>query len=200
MDFDSFGPMKLWNRFRDDWIVTPSAAKLFFCAAIVAAVITPVVLGYVQPSGKSGAANVFWNLFGAASPFAVFFIWIGMWRYWARIDPSPKWVRRFWFVILLAGFWCGSVLYYFLMYLPQCLKGQNERNFAPAAVGKPLRGFASILIGGWALLLVGTLLTFILPKMSGFYILFRLSICLVLFTVVYIAMRLYRLGMNRRRT
>jgi hypothetical protein len=202
MDFGDFGPMKLWNRFRDDWIVTPIAARLFFGASILTIVIAPLLLGYVEPEG-SKSINLFWGIMGAISPFGVLFIWLGMWRYWARVDNSKRWVRRFWFVILLAGFWYGSVPYYFFVYLPQYFRRINRKELhtEPRHENLVFRPgtFGSILIAGWILLFSGTLVAFIFPKAPGLKLLWPLSILLVLSTFLYAIFWLYRLGMNRNR-
>ena len=54
-----------------------------------------------------------------AGTLALFFLWLGMWRYWARLDCSTRMTKRLWFGVLLFGFWYGSCLYYFLLYRPQ---------------------------------------------------------------------------------
>lgn len=199
MKLDSFGPLRLWNRIREDWIVTATAARLFFVASILAITITPVILGYVEPNPASKATNLIWGILGAISPFGVFFIWTGMWRYWARVDSSPKWIRRFWFVILLCGLWCGSVLYYLFVYLPQFFRRQQPtaQLATPVSDTPSKRVFGSVLIGGWVLLLVATSAAFVFPRMPGLNFLWPISIFLVISTFVYILVRLFRSGTNR---
>ena len=52
-------------------------------------------------------------------------IFFGMWRYWAKIDDSKKWIKRASFVLLLLGFWWGSAIYCFIVYLPQVRRRQR---------------------------------------------------------------------------
>jgi hypothetical protein len=58
---------------------------------------------------------------GVMGPIASFFLWLGMWRHWMRLDTSKALTKRMWFVILLIGFEYGSVLYYFCVYRPQVI-------------------------------------------------------------------------------
>jgi hypothetical protein len=57
----------------------------------------------------------------------MFFVWVGMWWYWARLDASGKWAKRFWFAVLLFGFWFGAAAYYVCVYLPQIVRGDAAR-------------------------------------------------------------------------
>jgi hypothetical protein len=54
----------------------------------------------------------------------MFFLWIGMWWYWATLDDSGKWAKRFWFLMLLFGVWFGGAMYYVCVYLPQAIGGR----------------------------------------------------------------------------
>jgi hypothetical protein len=38
----------------------------------------------------------------------MFFVSVGMWWYWAKLDVSRKWAKRFWFFVLLCGFCFGA--------------------------------------------------------------------------------------------
>ena len=40
------------------------------------------------------------------------FVWVGMWWYWAKLDVSGNWARRFWFFVLLCGFCFGAAAGY----------------------------------------------------------------------------------------
>jgi hypothetical protein len=57
----------------------------------------------------------------------MFFLLVGMWWYWAKLDASGKWAKRFWFVVLLFGFWFGAAAYYVCVYLPQIVRGDTAR-------------------------------------------------------------------------
>jgi len=57
---------------------------------------------------------------------AAFFLCLGMWRYWVRLDDSNPWAKRAWFFLLLVGLWWASCLYYFLVYLPQVVRKQRS--------------------------------------------------------------------------
>lgn len=63
-----------------------------------------------------------WGILGVLGPIGLLFLWFGMWRYWVRVDDSNLWAKRAWFVVLLVGFWYGSVLYYLFAYLPQVIR------------------------------------------------------------------------------
>ncbi|MGC1381235.1 MAG: hypothetical protein WA814_09485, partial [Candidatus Baltobacteraceae bacterium] len=83
MRFDRIGPLGLWNRFDERWIGTRRAAQLFFVASLFVLGLLPVFLGRIEPSDKP-SANVFWGIVGVGGAFSVLFLWLGMWRYWAR--------------------------------------------------------------------------------------------------------------------
>jgi hypothetical protein len=203
MGFEHIGPLGLWNRFRDDWIVTRLAAWLFFFASTLSIAITPLVFGYIDTGTMSRSANFLWNAIGALAPFAVCFIWTGMWRYWARIDHSHKYARRFWFLILLCGLWFGASIYYFLVFLPQYFRRKQKLEevllrTARCDAATRIGVFGKVLIGGWFLLLSGTLLVFLFPKSGlGTEVLFVLSLFLILSTAVYGVAWLYRVGISR---
>jgi hypothetical protein len=62
-----------------------------------------------------------------AAILGLFFVWVGMWWYCARLDASGKWAKRFWFVVLLCGFCFGAAAYYVCVYLPQIVRGDSVR-------------------------------------------------------------------------
>ena len=66
--------------------------------------------------------NTLWDILGIVEALGILFLWLGMWRYWSRVDDSKHSAKRLWFLVLLIGFWWGSVLYYFLSYLPQMVR------------------------------------------------------------------------------
>jgi hypothetical protein len=121
---EPWGPSRF---FGDDWFVSRQAAVLFFLGAVCVAFATPVFLGL-------GGATVY-SWMGPARDFAgglmavgTLFLWLGMWRYWVRIDRSRPWMKRIGFFLLLIGFWYGSVIYYALFYIPQFVRrGRQEQ-------------------------------------------------------------------------
>ena len=110
--------VSLWKRLDDVWLVTNRAAKLLLICTFFVIALTPMFIGYM-PSSPSALTEMIWGAVGVCGALALFIIWVAMWRYWARVDNSNAWVKRLWFIILLAGFWYGSVLYYYCVYLPQ---------------------------------------------------------------------------------
>ena len=105
----------------DDWLTSSKIAKLFFVSSLLVIALTPVFSG-VDTSKMTFWHRLPWGLLGIVGPIALFFLWFGMWRYWLRLDNSRVWAKRVWFFILLIGFWWGSVLYYFFVYLPQIIR------------------------------------------------------------------------------
>jgi hypothetical protein len=112
----------IWTWFKDNWLITRQAAKLFAVSTALVLALTPVFLGKVDTSRMSFWTRLPWGILGILGPIALFFLWFGMWRYWVRIDRSPIWTKRMWFVVLLIGFWWGSCLYCFFAYLPQVIR------------------------------------------------------------------------------
>ncbi len=108
-----------FKRVSNAWLVSRTALILFAVASVLVVAIAPVLWGYVNFLENPGFwENLFWGVVGAAGALSMFFIWGGMWAYWTRCDSSRRAVKRIWFVILLVGFWYGSVLYYLFKYLP----------------------------------------------------------------------------------
>ena len=106
---------------RDDWLISPLISKLFFGSALCVVLFT--LEYFVGDTSKSPHwQNVLWEVLSVIESFGIFFIWLGMWRYWARLDDSKPYLKRLWFVVLLVGFWWASVLYYFSVYLPQMIR------------------------------------------------------------------------------
>jgi hypothetical protein len=115
----------LWDKFRDDWLTTAQAARLFLLAALLVLALTAVLLGSINTTRMSLWARLPVGVLGVLGPIALFFLWFGMWRYWVRIDNSRRWAKRMWFLVLLVGFWWGSCLYCFFVYLPQTYKSAS---------------------------------------------------------------------------
>jgi hypothetical protein len=118
----SFG---LVSSLRDEWLVRRQAAKLFFLATLLVLAVTPQLLGWVSPLSMPAWIRVPWAVLTISGTVALFFLWFGMWRYWARVDDSKRSTRRIWFLVLLFGFWYGSCVYYYCVYLPQVIRRER---------------------------------------------------------------------------
>jgi hypothetical protein len=108
----------LVRKLSDEWLVSSAAVKLFILSTIFVVVLIPVLFIYAQGQAST-AKQMFGGAIGVLGAPATLFLWQGMWRYWARIDHSRIWIKRCWFIVLLFGFWYGSVLYCYFVYLPQ---------------------------------------------------------------------------------
>jgi hypothetical protein len=122
MWIDKAGLPGIAARFKDDWLVSGQAAKLFFASTLLTVPFTPIFLGMLTISKMSSVGKLMWNVVGIAGTVAVFFLWLGMWRFWVRLDGSNGITKRVWFLVLLLGFWYGACLYYYFVYLPQVLR------------------------------------------------------------------------------
>jgi hypothetical protein len=113
----------IWTWYKDSWLVTRGAANLFLIATVAVIALTVLLLfGKTDTNAMSLAARLPVALLGVVGPLALFFLWFGMWRYWVRLDRSSAWTKRFWFLVLLVGFWWGSCLYCCFVYTPQVLR------------------------------------------------------------------------------
>lgn len=114
---------RLWlpsSWLKDEWLSTSTAAKLFFLSVLSVIALT---LEYnLDISAASYWQHQLWDALGVLEAISILFLWLGMWRYWTRIDDSNRSAKRLWFLVLLIGFWWGSALYYFLVYLPQTVR------------------------------------------------------------------------------
>lgn len=109
----------------DEWLSTSTAVKLFFLSALCVIALT---LEYNFDTSKASSWQLYlWDALGVVEAIGILFLWLGMWRYWARIDDSNRSGKRLWFAVLLIGFWWGSVLYYFLAYLPQTARRRRAK-------------------------------------------------------------------------
>lgn len=104
-----------FGRVSNEWLISRTAGKLFAASAFIVVAETPVIVVSRIPETVSG--NVFQALMGAAGALSLFFIWLGMWTYWVRIDKSRPAVKRLSFFVLLLGFWYGAILYFLYQYL-----------------------------------------------------------------------------------
>src|SRR5580700_3211968 len=91
----SFRPFKLsrWL-FRDDRLVSRPYAVLFAISSILVLAMIPLILGRLDPAKMSFWTRLPLGLLGVFGPLALFFLWIGMWTYWVRIDDSNRWAKR----------------------------------------------------------------------------------------------------------
>lgn len=106
----------------DDWLTTSGAAKLFFASTFLVLALFPVFRGWIDPTKMSLLMRISWTTFGALGTCALLFLWFGMWTYWVRLDDSKTYSKRLWFLVLLLGFWYGSCVYCYFVYLPQVIR------------------------------------------------------------------------------
>ncbi len=127
MPLENIGPSGVWNSFKDDWLSTRQAARLFFASTIFVLALIPVSRGLVDPARMMLWMRVPLIIFAMVGTLALLFLWIGMWKYFARVDDSSGYAKRLWFLILLVGFWYGSCLYCYFVYLPQVMRRNRTR-------------------------------------------------------------------------
>jgi len=121
-----WGPFGFWNWYTDEWLVSRQAARLFFVAIAFVIAVLPVFLGSIgDPAKMSFPPRLAWAIVGMVAPISIAFLWLGMWRYWVRLDNSGVLAKRIWFVILLFGLCYGSCLYYFFIYRPQVARKET---------------------------------------------------------------------------
>jgi hypothetical protein len=205
MRLDRIGPLGLWNRFDERWIGTRRAAQLFLIASLFVVGLLPVFLGRIEPSNKPSPVNFFWGIMGVVGTPSIFFLWLGMWRYWARLDASGKWIKRFWFLVMLAGFCYGSCLYCWSVYLPQVIRSGRQGVTAP--LDDPIRRgsaeFGKALAVVWLCFFIFVALIFAFPKVAlaiGVVGMVQVaSIPLVLTSFAYVIGWLYRQGVRPNR-
>lgn len=106
------------------WLQQPRFQTLFAVSAgisallLVLGVIANIVLSYrgglFAPEGTvlEGLGAVV----GVTGASAALYLWIGMGWYWLRLDHSPSYAKKFWFVMLLVLNWVGAIAYYFAVY------------------------------------------------------------------------------------
>lgn len=111
---------------RDDWLLSRVTAKVFLSAAVCIVALIPVFEGWVSSRNFPGWFQLPWTIIGMVISAGIVFLMLGMWRYWIRIDDSPRAWKRLWFFVLLFGFAYGSTVYCFFVYMPQ-LNRQRAR-------------------------------------------------------------------------
>jgi hypothetical protein len=181
----------------DEWLVSRKASRLFGAAAMAIALLTPLFLGWVTSEGPGLVRSIYWGILGIAGGLGVFFLWEGMWRYWIRCDPSPRWARRIWFLVLIVGVWWGAVLYYLLVYLRKTPVIATPPSVGTAA----LKVFRRILVASWVLMAIGFTVLFAFPRATFARVypwVPALIVAVLLITsAVYNLARTYSAGMRR---
>jgi hypothetical protein len=126
-----FDPMS-WMPKWDEWLQTRGASRFFgFCTAgLLVATIFSYLAGagftpYMFHSGLYWVAEIFEDALGAIWAFGAISLWLGMWRFWVRLDKSSSGMKKFWFFLLFFGVWYGAAAYYFAIYRPQISRVRN---------------------------------------------------------------------------
>ncbi len=109
----------IWRWVSDEWLISKSASVCFGLSVLVIAWMSVVVLSGLEPQAVGTTANVLLGVGGVLGAFSAFFLWGGMWRYWARHSSQSPGARRAWLFVLLIGVWYGAILYYSFVYLPR---------------------------------------------------------------------------------
>lgn len=109
----------IWKWLGNEWFVSEKASALFAVSALLTLVLTSVLyVGIPSPSTLSTTSMVLYGAVGFICPLAMFFLWLGMLRFWTRGEPSNRIARRAWFIVLILGLWYGAILYYAFVYMP----------------------------------------------------------------------------------
>lgn len=190
----------------DEWFFSHSARLSFFVATLFVLGLTPVLWGAL-PQHPSFWLNLLFGLSGVFGTFALFYLYLGMWRFWIRIDSSAKRVKGFWFAVLLLGLWWGSAVYFYLSYLFQTRRGTSEHLPTQAAelevANNKLGAGARILIGAWLIVFAWVTDLLLFPKTVVFLpnrALFPFVLCLLLGSCVYLLRVMFNRGMTRSRS
>jgi hypothetical protein len=142
----------LWSRVGERWFATPRAVQIFSWA-FLASVGATIGVGLPDFSEKidsmPGSLYLFvhtlYVLFAAVLPFGAIFLFLGMFRYWSRLDDSPKSVRTKWFWVLLLGTWLGACFYFVYVYSRRWGGGEIV----------PMNGMRRIVRFAWGMVFVG---------------------------------------------
>ena|ERR1700674_2490724 len=118
---------RTYRRNNMDRLLVSRGGMRFFLVGIVCVIAITILLFLSPPdSSKMPLSNrLLWGIFGIIAPVTILGLFFGMWRYWVKFDDSGKWLKRTSFVLLLVGFWWGSAVYYFIVYLPQFYQRQK---------------------------------------------------------------------------
>lgn len=113
--------------FRDDRLASRGYASLFTISSILTVCVELLLRSRVEPAKMSFWIRLPLAFLGVFGTLGMMFLWVGMWWYWATLDDSGRWWKRIWFVVLLIGFWDGSIVYFLFVYLPQLVR-RREAN------------------------------------------------------------------------
>jgi hypothetical protein len=213
MWLDHVGPFSFYNWFKDDWLVSRQAVKLFLLAALLDLGTIPIFLGKIDPAKLPFWQRLPLGIEGILAPISIFFLWIGMGRYWIKLDNSTKLAKVVSFILLLFGMFYGTVLYYFFVYRPQVVSGfwakpapfsGEEKNRSPGWRLQKTFFISFISLFGF-MLVFGLLLTLLLAKILPQYVhAYEEFLRLVIFVgiislLLYLIIGVFRLGMKTRR-
>ena len=81
MRLENVGPSGVWNSLKDDWLITPQAARLFLVSTIFVLALIPVLQGMVDPARMMLWMRIPLTIFAMIGTLALLFLWIGMWKY-----------------------------------------------------------------------------------------------------------------------
>jgi hypothetical protein len=214
MRLEELGPFGFFEWFKDGWLVSRQALKLFRLSTVFVLATIPIFVMHWAPEHPTLWQNLLGGTAGVLGPISIFFLWFGMWRYWFRLDNSPSQMKRTSFILLLIGVWYGAVLYCYFVYGPQVAgrpwaqpfaEAREEQNEAPRwELRKVLYvGFFSIF--GFAIvfgLLLRILVTKFFPRsFADDYATFcgLLTIAGIISLFVYLLLRIFRTDMKTRR-
>jgi hypothetical protein len=116
----------------DEWLET-RGASIFF-GICVAALLAASILSYMARAGFTPymfhgglywVAEILVDALAAIGAFGEISLWLGMWRFWVRLDKSSSGMKKFWFFVLLFGIWYGAAVYYFAIYRPRISRVRN---------------------------------------------------------------------------
>jgi hypothetical protein len=208
------GPSGLFDWFNDNWLVSRQALKLFCISTFFAGALVPIffVVNFAKPSTLDQLLGGFEGVLG---PISMFFLWIGMWRYWVRLDTSTPALKTASFFLLLVGLWLGAIPYCFFVYRPQVLRRTWARPFPDDEDATDetarLQRRKRIIIRATSLCLAALIFGWLIPRLiqrfaPEEYLYAYLTIASVLGFCLGIALlfgyplaQLFRLGMKRRR-
>jgi hypothetical protein len=63
----------IWTWFKDDWLISSQAAKLFATSVLLVLAMTPIFLGRIQTNEMTFWARLPWAILGILGPIALFF-------------------------------------------------------------------------------------------------------------------------------
>ena len=110
----------IWNRIRQGWLLTRTAALAFAGFAVVVIAMSYFIFFVQMDREKAGLfSQIVLGSAGVLGSFGFFFLWGGMWKFWMDHDSHSRPIRRIWFAILLLGVCYGAILYYLFVYLGQ---------------------------------------------------------------------------------